>query len=198
MATPNPSKLEESNQLDQLMTWGEIISTPISLEHQVPEGPFKIPKTPRREELAMGMARQASKSLREKLGGGLGLGTMSSKTRLRQHLLKDHSRSSRDEDKRSWTPKREDTLSPAGKRLLKQTHLMKASTPSASTSAITPSSNAGGRPGIFTPVRNAGQRKLDEESMARVKKAKWDHDPTPSNSIGVGGGGSGDDGVKTR
>lgn len=51
------------------MTWGEIMSTSISLNPQeeelIKEGPFKIPKTPRREELAMGMARQAGKTTRK-------------------------------------------------------------------------------------------------------------------------------------
>ncbi|CAH7669903.1 nuclear protein Es2-domain-containing protein [Phakopsora pachyrhizi] len=159
MATPNPDRLNESSELDRLMTWGEIISTPLRVdgmndecsfgedqrtireEEFVQEGPFRIPKTPRREELAMGMARQASKSLRKKFGtsiggggggsGGIGVG---SRQQLRYSLLRNQSngvgdlkegrkRSISDSKKSSggMTPSREDMLSPAARLLLKKT-----------------------------------------------------------------------------
>ncbi|KAG0150220.1 hypothetical protein CROQUDRAFT_58426 [Cronartium quercuum f. sp. fusiforme G11] len=193
MPTPNPNELGEANQLDQLMTWGEIIATPVPLgqDSVMEEGPFKIPKTPRREELAMGMARKASKSLREKFGSGLG----THGHQLRHSLLKDGSTdrvrsqqydsidsSSRRGPSSSWTPKREEMLSPAAKLLLKKTgsNQLPGSRPSNPHTGL---SNGGSRGSIFTPKRGFEQRKKDEESMARVKKAKWDlHTPTTTES----------------
>ncbi|MBW0472951.1 hypothetical protein O181_012666 [Austropuccinia psidii MF-1] len=143
MPTPNPEQLNMSAQLDQLMTWGEIISTPLRVdnlaseeEELVEEGPFKIPKTPRREELAIGMARKASKSLREKYGSASGLGIGRS-SRLRNNLMAGHSREigNKPESTSSIgpkTPRREDMLSPAAKLLLKKTGSFKG-TPSSTT-----------------------------------------------------------------
>ncbi|KAH9825036.1 nuclear protein DGCR14, partial [Melampsora americana] len=184
MPTPNVNNLKESNQLDELMTWGEIMSTPISLNPQeeelIEEGPFKIPKTPRREELAMGMARQASKSLREKFGNGLG-GTHLSQ--LRKTILKDQSgerlRSNpSNPDMKSknggWKSKREEILSPAGKRLLKKTEFNSIhathSHRSLSNQSLHSKSTLNQH---FTPKRDSNQIKLDQESMNRIKKAKW-------------------------
>ena len=52
-----------------MMTWGTVEGTPLHISGDITPTPgptFKIPKTPRRDELAHQLAEKASKSLREK------------------------------------------------------------------------------------------------------------------------------------
>ena len=52
-----------------LMTWGEIEGTPLRLETDIiatPGPTFKMPKAPKRDELAHKLADKASKSQRDK------------------------------------------------------------------------------------------------------------------------------------
>ncbi|KAJ1528264.1 hypothetical protein HK096_010020, partial [Nowakowskiella sp. JEL0078] len=68
---------------EELMTWGTIEGTPFLLdhvgidEHDLNEvGPkFKIPASPRREEIGLRLAKNASKSLKLKAATGTGTGT---------------------------------------------------------------------------------------------------------------------------
>lgn len=184
--------MKSTSELDQLMTWGEIMSTPLRIdptdsnsdhvgkeEELVEEGPFRISKRPRREELAIGMARKASKSLREKYGprsSGLGIGNgfggnhgrRANTSQLRRSLLGDLSTrdSPRDRSHRSpsspypsrnLTPRREELLSPAGKVLLRKTggpasSLQASSTPTTASSPVIKNLQASTpRVGIFTP-----------------------------------------------
>ncbi|OAV86836.1 hypothetical protein PTTG_07470 [Puccinia triticina 1-1 BBBD Race 1] len=155
LPTPDPDQMKTSTELDQLMTWGEIMTTPVRLgdgedssgrgmadddeeeedeEKMVEAGPFRISKRARREELAIGMARQASKSLRQKYGYSAGLGTgRSGPSKLRRSLLADrqasspshHPHSSPNSPHRNsnvaHSPRRDQILSPAAKLLLKKT-----------------------------------------------------------------------------
>ncbi|KAA1110858.1 hypothetical protein PGT21_033009 [Puccinia graminis f. sp. tritici] len=194
LPTPDPDEMKRSTELDELMTWGEIMTTPVRLngdqqsglgneedgqdddeeedERMVEAGPFRICKRPRREELAIGMARQASKSLRQKYGHSAGLATGRAPSQLRRSLLGGdqasspvyhHSHSPASSLSRRSThanlnsPRREEILSPAAKILLKKTGSSSASksSPSAASSPLATRPNLLGstkKPGIFSPV----------------------------------------------
>jgi hypothetical protein len=126
--------------------------------------------------LAIGMARQASKSLRQKYGHSAGLGTGRAPSQLRRSLLGGdqasspvyhHSHSSlhspasslsrRSTHANLHSPRREEILSPAAKILLKKTGSSSASksSPSAASSPLATRPNLLGstkKPGIFSPV----------------------------------------------
>lgn len=181
MPSPNPALLAP-DEMDALMTWGEVASTPVRTDAQPPpedrdpdqfpnfveghgEGPFKIPLTPHREELAMGLARKASRSLRERHGVGLGLGT-----RLRKLLGKGEW--GRERQEVGLSPRREEMLSPAAKVLLKRTggdmaeRGMKAAT--------TP---RGSRARTSSTPSNAEQQAKEAEAKQRLGRARWDDTP---------------------
>lgn len=69
---PSTPTLNPGADVDPLLTWGEIESTPllISGEGWEDRGPsFKLPPTPRRDLLGHEMGRSAAKSLRERVAG---------------------------------------------------------------------------------------------------------------------------------
>ncbi|PLW18626.1 hypothetical protein PCASD_09457 [Puccinia coronata f. sp. avenae] len=152
LPTLDPERMKKTKELDELMTWGEIMGTPVGLdggdgasqmaeeeeEEEVKAGPFRISKRARREELAIGMARQASKSLREKYGqhGAVGLAIAAPGGRPHSHHpLRRMSRLAPASSSRSpalrqrgstplvacASPRREEILSPAAKLLLHKT-----------------------------------------------------------------------------
>ncbi|KAJ3409345.1 Cytosolic carboxypeptidase 1 [Chytridiales sp. JEL 0842] len=73
---PSTPSLEPHEDVDpsELMTWGFIDGTPMLLDsggdHSDSGPKFSIPPTPKREELGNRLADRASKSLRQKKGGG--------------------------------------------------------------------------------------------------------------------------------
>ncbi|PLW54720.1 hypothetical protein PCANC_11691 [Puccinia coronata f. sp. avenae] len=200
LPTPDPERMKETKELDELMTWGEIMGTPVRLdggdgasqmaeeegeeeeEEEVEAGPFRISKRARREELAIGMARQASKSLREKYGqhGAAGLAIAAPGGRPHSHHpLRRMSRLAPASPSRSpalrqrgstplvacASPRREEILSPAAKLLLHKTGKFsdRSSAPKrsasssslhspASQSALNSSPQLAKKPGIFTPI----------------------------------------------
>ncbi|KNZ56163.1 uncharacterized protein VP01_2480g4 [Puccinia sorghi] len=189
--------MKATSALNELMTWGEIMSTPVRLDGEQPgteaeagsefemrdeetAGAFRISKRPRREELAIGMARQASKSLREKYahhGAGLAAGAhpgRSESSRLRMSLLGRGHQASPSSSVRttpgsalchpcSASPRREEILSPAAKLLLhktgSKTALRHPSNSPAKVTALNSSLLATPpvpkKPGIFTPLHPA-------------------------------------------
>lgn len=179
MPTPNPALLAP-DEMDALMTWGEVASTPVrtddpdssrdpdQLKNFVEgdgEGPFKIQQTPHREELAHGLARQATRSLRDRHGVGLGLGT-----KLRKSLGKGEW--GRERREVGLTPRRDEMLSPAAKMLLRKTGADTASRGMRSAVGAQGSHAVGA-----TPKGGSDEAKKEEEARMRLKMARWD--PTP-------------------
>ncbi|KAI7964107.1 hypothetical protein MJO29_004534 [Puccinia striiformis f. sp. tritici] len=184
LPTPDVEEMNRTSELDQLMTWGEIMTTPVRVDEggsrtedlqpidqdeeddededdsqMIENGPFRISKRAKREELAIDMARKASKSLRQKFGNqatGLGIIGPRSSSKLRRSLLGDQtsstSASTRDRSQNGSplnptkpqfnSPRREGYLSPAAKNLLKKTGGLSSS--SASSSTRNPSSSSSG------------------------------------------------------
>jgi len=123
-----PTNLGQTG-LKQLMTYGTLSATPVALRNidsdepapapqQVKEGPFKIPATPRREELALKMAKIASKSLSARHGTNMPTlsGAMAGK---RMGLTPGRSDSPFGQTGKTTRSKRE--LTPAGRSLLGRT-----------------------------------------------------------------------------
>ncbi|KAI9611067.1 hypothetical protein H4Q26_008914 [Puccinia striiformis f. sp. tritici PST-130] len=140
LPTPDVEEMNRTSELDQLMTWGEIMTTPVRM---IENGPFRISKRAKREELAIDMARKASKSLRQKFGNqatGLGIIGPRSSSKLRRSLLEWISPNPTKPQFNS--PRREGYLSPAAKNLLKKTGGLSSS--SASSSTRNPSSSSSG------------------------------------------------------
>jgi len=149
MPSPTPAEMGRLG-MQKLMTVGKLASTPVPLR----DGPFKIPPTPRREELANKMAREASKSLRSRHGNKLGLPTIAGA--LNRGSLTSHRK---DGGEVGASPRAHDEfLSPAAKTLLGRTGEGKRLM------------------GSRTPLRSSGlQREID--SQERVKRARWDPSP---------------------
>lgn len=119
--SPTPDQLGKGG-MKQLMTYGKLGATPVPLT-EVKEGPFKIPQTPHREQLALNMARKASKSLAGR--HGVQLPTLAKDAAKRLGLTpKDQSTpfggSMKGTPRGSSTPTSEG-LSPAAKSLLGKT-----------------------------------------------------------------------------
>jgi len=123
-----------STGLKQLMTYGTLSATPIALRGlgsdeparnqpaQTAEGPFKIPATPRREELALKMAKNASKSLSARHGVTLPTLSSAMATSKRLGLTPGRTDSPFGQTGKSVTPRhRHEGLTPAGKNLLNRT-----------------------------------------------------------------------------
>lgn len=123
-----------STGLKQLMTYGTLSATPVALRSldsdepapvrntEVKEGPFKIPATPRREELALKMAKNASKSLGARHGVNVPTLSSAMATSKRLGLTPGRVDSPFGQTGKSVTPRtRSEGLTPAGKSLLSRT-----------------------------------------------------------------------------
>lgn len=151
MPSPSPAEMGRSD-LQQLMTLGRLASTPVPLR----DGPFKIPATPRREELANKMAREASKSLRNRHGGTLGLPTLVG-------ALTPRGRQSRGSDVSASPRPHTDMLSPAAKTLLNRTGEGKKLT-------------------VTKTSRLPSSLRKEIDSQERLRKARWEPSPVGSRS----------------
>jgi len=120
--------------LQELMTWGSIEATPISLTRSNQQGggdssvgPFRIEDTSKREELAFKLAKKAKKSLADsnhRRGGesGLAIDSRRGNASLRERVLEHNSSSStRGGGGGGSTPRTGDHLSPAARSLLSKT-----------------------------------------------------------------------------
>jgi protein DGCR14 len=159
--------------LKKLMTIGTLASTPIALrskdsDEPLPppkEGPFKIPATPRREELAHKMARNASKSLSARHGVAVPTLQGAARKRLAGSITpatRDIFGSTPGSSRRAseGTPRRTaETLTPAGKALLGKTG---STTRSSISSAFAGKASA----------KEGRQR--EKEVQARLEKTAWD------------------------
>lgn len=176
MPSPTPSQLG-TDGMAALMTFGTLVSTPVALRdpnaddpastprssqsapaEPVHEGPFKIPKPPRREALAHQLASKATKSLQKRHGmtfSNTGLGLRKNPVASgRGGTPKD---SLLDSATGSGTPRRDAFLSPAAKTLLGRTRSGKALDSS--------------------PLRPALQNDREREGREKLKRATWDPSP---------------------
>ena len=197
MPSPTPSQLGGTG-LAALMTYGTLASTPVALRdvhgddpalrpspavprvpitETVREGPFKIPATPRREQLAHKMASKAAKSLQKRhavnLRGDAGLGLRTNSGSIRATTTtpggwdSSPGRASvraarRAVQEEGTTPGRDTFLSPAAKHLLGRTTATKRHLEAASVV-----------PGLGGKARDEGER----VGMDKYKRARWDPSP---------------------
>ncbi|GAA5927393.1 splicing factor ESS-2 family protein [Sporobolomyces koalae] len=207
-ALPSPRANQLPPQaLQELMTWGSIEATPITLRtHEVDAsvGPFRIEDTSRREELAFKMARKAKRSLAETAAShgsataasgstsrGLALGGGNS-TGLRRSVL-DSVRSSTMTGRcegisGNSTPRTGDHLSPAARSLLSKTKPGRALERGLSRNQQQQGSNAV-EMGKYERqeedrrrVERARKRAREVESQDRLKRERW----TPSPAVSLG------------
>lgn len=170
MPSPTPEQLGKQG-MKQLMTYGKLSSAPVPLG-EVKEGPFKIPQTPHREQLALSMARKASKSLAGR--HGVNLPTLGKDAAKRLGLTPRDRGSpyggsmvrASSSPRTEGTP-RKDLLSPAAKSLLGKTG------PGRSSLSSTRSS------GIFDAKDKSKEAKAREaQAKKRLAEARWEP-PTP-------------------
>lgn len=168
MPSPTPDQLGKDG-MKQFMTYGKLSSTPVPLA-EVKEGPFKIPQTPKREQLALNLARKASKSLAGR--HGVQVPTLGKDAAKRLGLTPKDKGSpygggmARGSSPRTDTP-RKDLLSPAAKSLLGRTGQGRSVLNSARGS------------GLFDAKEKSKEAKAREaQAKKRLAEATWEP-PTP-------------------
>ncbi|GAA6007527.1 hypothetical protein JCM10207_006375 [Rhodosporidiobolus poonsookiae] len=192
-ALPSPSASSLPAQaLQELMTWGTIEATPVTLRSSssFPDGdgsvgPFRIREGDRREELAHQMARRAKRSLAEGASRGKGLAVDaragSASSTLRRSLLDASTRSSSRTP--SLTPSHSGStprasaaagLSPAARTLLGRTK------PGRALEAGLGRSKAWGEDEERRRRRRAEERAREVESLERIRRERWTPSPAPS------------------
>jgi protein DGCR14 len=65
--TPIIEPGKSDNEDDLIMTWGSIEGTPLPLNSSLNEPRFRVPETPKREQLSLALASKAAKSIRQRI-----------------------------------------------------------------------------------------------------------------------------------
>ncbi|BGP31381.1 hypothetical protein JCM10296v2_003145 [Rhodotorula toruloides] len=165
--------------LQELMTWGTIEATPVTLRtsgDDMSVGPFRVREADRREELAHKMARKAKRSLadsgREGVAAGAGGG---GSTSLRKSALEASVRGGVTPG--GATPRRSTTdLSPAARSLLGRTKPGKALEGGLAREKQWSEDEERRR------LERARQRAREVESRDRLRRERW----TPSPAVSLG------------
>ncbi|GAA5966853.1 hypothetical protein JCM3765_004575 [Sporobolomyces pararoseus] len=185
-AIPSPRAHQLAPQaLQELMTWGSIEATPITLrttESDGSVGPFRIEDTSKREELAFKLARKAKKSLADSHSThSSGLATSSSSSvRGGKRGVFDSVRSERGGGGNA-TPRTGDHLSPAARSLLSKTkpgRLLDRGLRGNQTEL----SREDKKREEERRLERARKRAREVESQDRLKRERW----TPSPAVSLG------------
>ncbi|BGP15451.1 hypothetical protein JCM10213_005133 [Rhodosporidiobolus nylandii] len=192
LPTTNSASLPPS-ALQELMTWGSIEATPVTLRSadaagDAAVGPFRVREADRREELALRMAKKAKRSLAESAGRGKGLAVDARPggSALQRSLLHASVRSAaspggvspsagRTPSGSSSTPRASaDALSPAARSLLSRTK------PGRALEAGLGRTKAWGEDEERRRVERAKARAEEVEREERRRRRRWTPSPAPS------------------